>query len=70
MRLKHAVVLLAVLATAISQAQTTALPQDAGARSAWHTHPAGQYLIVTHGVGWTQQCDGPVAEIRPGDVDR
>ncbi|MDB5824308.1 MAG: cupin domain protein [Herminiimonas sp.] len=39
-----------------------------GARSAWHTHPAGQYLIVTNGVGWTQQWGGPVVEIRSGDV--
>jgi quercetin dioxygenase-like cupin family protein len=41
---------------------------EAGARSAWHTHPAGQYLIVTKGVGWTQQWGGPVMELRPGDV--
>jgi quercetin dioxygenase-like cupin family protein len=41
---------------------------EAGARSAWHTHPAGQYLIVTNGVGWTQQWGGPVMEIRPGDI--
>jgi quercetin dioxygenase-like cupin family protein len=41
---------------------------EAGARSAWHTHPAGQYLIVTSGAGWTQQWGGPVTEIRAGDV--
>jgi quercetin dioxygenase-like cupin family protein len=40
----------------------------AGARAAWHTHPAGQYLLVTDGVGWTQQWGGPVVEIRSGDV--
>jgi 4-carboxymuconolactone decarboxylase len=39
-----------------------------GARSAWHTHPAGQRLIVTDGVGRTQQWGGPVEEIRAGDV--
>lgn len=39
-----------------------------GARSAWHTHPAGQYLIVTKGVGRTQQWGGPVVELHPGDV--
>ena len=39
-----------------------------GARSAWHTHPAGQRLIVTEGVGRTQQWGGPVEEIRAGDV--
>ena len=41
---------------------------DPGARSHWHTHPFGQVLIVTEGVGWTQ-CEGePVVEIRAGDV--
>jgi quercetin dioxygenase-like cupin family protein len=39
-----------------------------GARSAWHTHPAGQRLIVTDGVGRTQQEGGPVEEIKAGDV--
>jgi quercetin dioxygenase-like cupin family protein len=39
-----------------------------GARSAWHTHPAGQRLIVTHGVRRTQQWGGAVEEIRAGDV--
>lgn len=43
---------------------------DAGARSAWHTHPAGQTLIVTAGHGRTQEWGGPVVEIRPGDVIR
>jgi quercetin dioxygenase-like cupin family protein len=41
---------------------------EPGARSAWHTHPLGQTLIVTAGCGWTQ-CEGePIVEIRPGDV--
>jgi len=40
----------------------------AGARSAWHTHPLGQILIVTDGVGWVQQWGGPVQVIRKGDV--
>ena len=41
---------------------------EPGARTAWHTHPLGQTLIVTSGVGWTQ-CEGePVEEIRAGDV--
>jgi quercetin dioxygenase-like cupin family protein len=39
-----------------------------GARSAWHTHPLGQILIVTDGTGWIQQWGGPVEEIRKGDV--
>ncbi len=39
-----------------------------GARSAWHTHPLGQILIVTDGVGWVQQWGGPVQVIRKGDI--
>jgi quercetin dioxygenase-like cupin family protein len=39
-----------------------------GARSAWHTHPAGQTLIVTSGTGWVQEWGGERREIRPGDV--
>ena len=39
-----------------------------GARSAWHTHPLGQILIMTDGVGWLQQWGGPVQVIRKGDV--
>ena len=38
------------------------------ARTAWHTHPLGQTLIVTAGCGWTQCWGGPVEEIRAGDV--
>src|SRR5512132_4356854 len=41
---------------------------EPGARTAWHTHPLGQSLIVTSGLGWTQCWGGPVEEIRPGDV--
>ena len=41
---------------------------EAGARTAWHTHPLGQTLIVTEGLGWAQTDGGPVEEIRPGDV--
>ena len=41
---------------------------EPGARTAWHTHPLGQTLIVTAGVGLVQQWDGPVQEIRPGDT--
>jgi len=40
----------------------------AGARSAWHTHPAGQYLVVTAGSGWTQEWGGKPVAIRSGDV--
>jgi quercetin dioxygenase-like cupin family protein len=41
---------------------------EPGARTAWHTHPLGQTLIVTAGSGWTQREGGPVEAIRPGDV--
>jgi len=41
---------------------------EPGARTAWHTHPLGQRLIVTSGLGWVQGEGGPVQEIRPGDV--
>ena len=41
---------------------------EPGARTAWHTHPLGQHLIVTAGCGRVQREGGPVEEIRPGDV--
>jgi quercetin dioxygenase-like cupin family protein len=41
---------------------------EPGARTAWHTHPLGQTLIVTSGRGWAQKQGGPVEEILPGDV--
>jgi quercetin dioxygenase-like cupin family protein len=41
---------------------------EPGARTAWHTHPLGQTLIVTSGIGRVQKWGGPVEEIRPGDV--
>ena len=41
---------------------------EPGARTAWHTHPAGQTLIVTSGLGWVQREGGPIEEIQPGDV--
>lgn len=41
---------------------------EPGARTAWHTHPLGQTLIVTSGCGWVQREGGPVEEIHPGDV--
>ena len=56
--------------------QTTAPARTAGAsvtfepaaRTAWHTHPLGQTLIVTAGCGWAQRHGGAVEELRPGDV--
>ena len=41
---------------------------EPGARSAWHTHPLGQTLIVTSGCGWVQSEGGAKTEIRPGDI--
>ena len=41
---------------------------EPGARTAWHTHPLGQTLIVTSGAGRVQCQGGPVGEVRPGDV--
>ena len=41
---------------------------EPGARTAWHTHPLGQTLIVTFGCGRAQRWGGPIEEIRPGDV--
>ena len=41
---------------------------EPGARTAWHTHPLGQTLIVVSGVGRAQRAGGPIEEIRPGDV--
>ena len=41
---------------------------EPGARTAWHTHPLGQILIVTFGCGWVQQEGGPIEVVHPGDV--
>ena len=55
-------------ATAHTRASGGHVTFEPGARSAWHTHPAGQTLIVTSGVGWVQEWGGVKREIRPGDV--
>src|SRR3974390_2235845 len=49
----------------VSGGQVTFEP---GARTAWHTHPLGQTLVITAGLGWVQREDGPIEEIRPGDI--
>ncbi len=41
---------------------------EPGARTAWHTHPLGQTLLITTGRGWVQRLGGPVEEVHPGDV--
>ena len=47
---------------------SAAVTFEPGARTAWHTHPLGQTLIVTAGCGWAQRQGGSIEEIRPGDV--
>lgn len=50
------------------RAASASVSFEPGARTAWHTHPLGQTLIVTAGLGLAQREGGPVEEIRPGDV--
>jgi quercetin dioxygenase-like cupin family protein len=51
-----------------ARAAGNAVTFEPGARTAWHTHPLGQILIVTAGCGRAQSEGGPIEEIRPGDV--
>lgn len=51
-----------------ARVQSASVTFEPGARTAWHTHPLGQLLIVTSGLGRVQRWGGPVDEIRPGDV--
>src|SRR4051794_26596206 len=55
-------------AHAPARAAAASVTFEPGARTAWHTHPLGQTLIVTSGCGWAQREGGPVEEIHPGDV--
>jgi quercetin dioxygenase-like cupin family protein len=55
-------------AAAPARAAGNAVTFEPGARTAWHTHPLGQVLIVTMGCGRAQRGGGPIEEIRPGDV--
>src|SRR6201996_1462337 len=54
--------------TAPARAAGNHVTFEPGARTAWHTHPLGQTLIVTSGCGRVQREGGPIEEIRPGDV--
>jgi quercetin dioxygenase-like cupin family protein len=56
------------VATEHTHATGSLVTFEPGARTAWHTHPAGQNLIVTSGTGWVQEWGGAKREIRPGDV--
>ena len=51
-----------------ARVQGASVTFEPGARTAWHTHPLGQTLIVTAGCGWAQHEGSPVEVIRPGDV--
>ncbi|CAN7320074.1 cupin domain-containing protein [Bosea sp. LjRoot90] len=53
---------------AAERVQGASVTFEPGARTAWHTHPLGQTLVVTAGFGRVQRWGGPVEEIRPGDV--
>jgi quercetin dioxygenase-like cupin family protein len=57
-----------VQAPAPARVAAAAVTFEPGARTAWHTHPLGQTLIVTVGLGRVQRWGGPIEEIRPGDV--
>ena len=54
--------------TAPGRVQGASVTFEPAARSAWHSHPVGQTLIVTAGRGFVQSWEGPVVEIHPGDV--
>ena len=51
-----------------ARARAASVTFEPGARTALHTHPLGQALIVTFGLGWVQRWGGAIEEIRPGDV--
>ncbi|MBB5573948.1 MULTISPECIES: (R)-mandelonitrile lyase [Rhizobium] len=51
-----------------TRAAAASVTFEPGARTAWHTHPVGQTLIVTAGLGRVQREGGPIEEIRPGDI--
>jgi quercetin dioxygenase-like cupin family protein len=55
-------------AAAPARVACAAVTFEPGARTAWHTHPLGQTLVVTAGSGLAQRWHGPIEEIRPGDV--
>ena len=55
-------------APAPARIQAASVTFEPGARTAWHTHPLGQTLVVLSGCGRAQRWDGPIEEIWPGDV--
>ena len=57
-----------IVAEAPARLVTFRVSFEPGARTAWHTHPLGQTLIITSGLGWVQREGGTIEEVRPGDV--
>ena len=57
-----------IAASAPARVAGAAVTFEPGARTAWHTHPLGQSLIITAGAGLVQREGGPIEQIRPGDV--
>ena len=55
-------------APAPARVQSVNVTFEPGARTAWHTHPLGQTLLVMAGCGWVQHDGAPIEEVRPGDV--
>jgi quercetin dioxygenase-like cupin family protein len=55
-------------ATAPSRVSAGHVTFEPAARSNWHTHPLGQTLVITSGLGWVQREGGPIEEVRPGDI--
>ena len=55
-------------ASAPARVQSVNVTFEPGARTAWHTHPLGQTLLVVAGCGWVQRDGAPIEEVRPGDV--
>lgn len=52
----------------ITKAAAATVTFEPGSRTAWHTHPAGQTLIITSGLGWVQKEGEPIETVQPGDV--
>ena len=55
-------------ATAPGRSSAGSVTFEPGARTAWHTHPLGQAILITAGSGWVQREGGPIEEVRPGDT--
>ena len=51
-----------------ARAASASVTFEPGARTAWHTHPLGQSLLITSGAGWVQREGGPVESVYPGDL--